>query len=113
MSCLDGDDLDGLVACCDDRILVANQGRHTVRGRNAVRAKYQPILAAFTTRSTFDIEEFVDLGDTVLVTGTFGVAMQPKDTGEVRKTSGRLFLAYARQKNGEWRLICDVDNNAA
>lgn len=111
MTSLDGGDLEGLLDCCDPQIVTANERKPTSVGREAMRDKYAPRIANFSTVSSFDTEHLSVHGDFAIAVGQFGVAATHRTSGEAKESSGRLLLVYRRHADGSWKVIVDVDNN--
>ena len=55
--------------------------------------------------------ETVVSGDWAHQRGTFTVIATPRADGERREVSGNFLRIYARQPNGEWRMIRDMFNS--
>ncbi|KIT16603.1 YybH family protein [Jannaschia aquimarina] len=110
MGALDGGDLEGVLACCHDDIVLANAGSPTDRGLGTMRECYAPRIADFDIRSGWDEETLVVHGGTGVVVGRYAVSMTPKDGGEIREIAGRVALTCVRGADGRWRMLADVDN---
>lgn len=111
MGALDGGDLDGVLACCHNDIVMANGGAPTARGIAVMRERYAPRIAGFDIRSGWQEEALVVHGDTGVVVGRYTVEMTPKGGGEARAVGGRVALTYLRGADGRWRILADVDND--
>jgi uncharacterized protein (TIGR02246 family) len=80
------------------------------------QALVDAMTAAFE-RVKFDeswmpVETVVD-GDMAYQRGTFVVIATPKAGGEPSRTTGNFLRIYARQPDGEWRMVRDMFNSAA
>ena len=110
MGALDGGDLEGVLACCHDDIVMANGGAPTARGIAVLRERYAPRIAAFDITSGWDEEVLCLHGDTAVIVGRYTVSMAPKEGGDARDIAGRVALTYRRDAAGGWKIIADVDN---
>lgn len=110
---LDGGDIERMIASCDSDVITCNNGQALTVGTQAIRDKYEPRIAAFDIRSTYDYEHIKIFGDFAVVVGEFGGEMTDKATGDTRGASGRLLIGYRRNEKGEWKMALDVDNNGA
>ncbi|MEM1250731.1 MAG: nuclear transport factor 2 family protein [Acidobacteriota bacterium] len=113
MQCLDSGNLDGMIATCHPQVLTVSQGRATTLGTEPIRAKFGPRISEFEIRSSFELEHIAVYDSFALVVGTFGGTMRSKSDGSLQRNSGRLVIGYCRDASGSWRMILDVDNDAA
>lgn len=111
MAALDRGDLDTVLALSDDNVLQINAGAPTTIGVDAVRAKYEPRLAASTFTSGWKEEHLVQYGDIGVVVGHYTVSLTSKDDGTQRQINGRLCLTYRRDADGAWKVLADIDND--
>ena len=111
MTALDEGDLDGVLACCHDDIVMANGGAPTARGIATMRERYAPRIAGFDIESGWREEALSVLGDVGVIVGRYTVAMTPKAGAERREIAGRVALTYTRGADGRWRILADVDND--
>ena len=111
MSCMDAGDLDGMLACCDPEVVIANERQPTTVGVDPVRTKYADRLAKSDTKSTFDAEHSAVYDNFAIVIGHFQVDATDKMSGDARVAAGRLTMAFRKDRAGDWKLILDVDNN--
>ncbi|MEP0069746.1 DUF4440 domain-containing protein [Pyruvatibacter sp.] len=109
---LDGGDIERMIASCDPEIITCNNGVPTKLGTQAVRDKYEPLIAGHHIKSGWEYEHIKIHGDMAIVSGFFTGRMTDKKTGDVRGGSGRLVLVYRRIKNGSWKMCLDMDNNS-
>lgn len=110
---LDNGDIEAMVSTCHENTMTVNEKQPVTVGTQAIRNKYIPRIKAAEITSGFDIEEMQDFGGVVVVSGRFYGTMKMRDTGDVRTPEGRLVLVYKRDKSGAWKMILDMDNNAA
>ena len=110
MTCLDGGDIDGLVACCDPEIVVANDGLPTTTGLDTIRERYGPRIEQFSMASKFSAEHVAVYGDVAIVVGRWEVKATDKKSGAVNTAGGRLLLNYRKQRDGAWRIVADINN---
>ncbi len=108
---LSNGDIERMVASCHRDVMTINERQPVTIGTQAVRDKYNPRIAAAEITSGYDIEEFQEYSDTVIVSGRFYGTMKMRDTGEVRNPEGRLVLGYKRDERGAWKMFLDMDNN--
>ncbi len=110
MSSLDSGDLEGVLSCCHDDIVMANGGAPTAAGIEVMRDRYAPRIEQFEITSGWEEEVLKIVGDTAIIVGRYTVAMVPKAGGEETNIAGRVALTYVRSANGAWKIIADVDN---
>ena len=108
---LDSGDLERLVATCDPEVIVCNERRPTLIGIQAFRDKYAPRIEAFKFKSDVEIEEIKLFGDFAIMITHFDVKMTNKETGAQGGGVGRLVIGYRRDRNGDWKMALDIDNN--
>ncbi len=109
---LDSGDIERMLATCDPDNITCNNGQATTIGKQAIRDKYTPLIAAATIKSRFDFEHIKDFRDFAIVVGQFGGEMTDKHNGEVQNSSGRLIIGYRRNQSGDWKMALDIDNNS-
>ena len=110
MSSLDSGDLEGVMSCCHDEIVMANGGSPTATGIDTMRERYAARISQFQITSGWNEETLVLNGDTAVVVGRYTVSMRPKSGGEVNEIAGRVALTYVRDAEDAWKIIADVDN---
>ena len=108
---LDAGDIEAMISVCHANTVTVNENQPVTVGTQAIRDKYNPRIAAAEITSGYDIQELQFFGDVAVVSGRFFGTMKMRDTGDIRKPEGRLVLVYQRDKNGEWKMILDMDNN--
>jgi uncharacterized protein (TIGR02246 family) len=87
----------------------------TLNGRNEI-AKHE--RDQFSQASVGDVQiksdEMQLMGDFAFDRGTFSVSMMPKTAGATPiMQTGRYLVILQRQGDGSWKVIEDIDNNAA
>ncbi len=110
MTSLDKGDLEGVLGCCHEDIIMANGGSPTATGIATMRERYAPRIAQFAITSGWDEETLIVQGDMSVVVGRYTVAMSPKAGGDDMNIAGRVALTYVRDRDGAWKIIADVDN---
>lgn len=113
MIALDSGDLDGLVACCDPEIIIANDGKATGFGLEAIRDKYGPRIEQFSTQSITNLQHLMIHNDIAIAVTQWSSTITDKKSHQTRNAGGRLLLNYRRNQAGEWKVLLDVDNNGA
>lgn len=108
---LDNGDIEAMVSTLHANVMTVNEGQPVTVGSQAIRDKYNPRIAAAEITSGFDIEELQFFDNVAVVSGHFYGTMKMRDTGDIRKPSGRLVLVYQRNEAGAWKMILDMDNN--
>lgn len=109
---LDNGDIERMVASCHPDVMTVNERQPVTIGTQAIRDKFSTRIAAAEITSGYDIENLQIYGDTVIVSGRFYGTMKMRDTGDIKKTEGRLVLGYRRDENGAWKMFLDIDNNS-
>lgn len=112
LTCLDNDDLQGMLDTCDPEVITANEKAPTTIGIEHIRTKYEPRMKAATFNSTFTTEHLAIYDSVAIAVGNFSIQMVDKKSGETKEGTGRLALAYRRHTNGTWKMVFDMDNNA-
>ena len=110
MRSLDGGDLEALMACCHDDIVMANGGSDTAQGIATMRERYGARIAAFDITSGWEEDALVVDGDAAVVVGRYTVDITPKAGGDTQSIKGRVSLLYTRDAAGAWKILADVDN---
>lgn len=110
---LDGGDIERMIATCDPKTVTCNNGIPTKVGTQAIRDKYNPLIAAYNIKSSWEYEHINIHGDMAIITGFFTGEMTDKNTGDVRSGEGRLVIVYRRVEDGSWKMCLDMDNNAS
>ncbi len=110
MGSLDAGNLEGVLACCHDEIVMANGGSPTATGITTMRERYAPRIENYEITSGWDEEVLIVQGDTAIVVGRYTVAMRPKAGGDTQNIKGRVALTYVRSSSGGWVILADVDN---
>jgi len=111
---LEGGNIERMIATCDPKNVTCNNGVPTKIGTQAIRDKYEPLIAAYNIKSEWEYENIQFYGDDMaIVTGFFGGQMTNKISGDVRSGSGRLALVYRRVTDGSWKMCLDMDNNVS
>ncbi|MGK0172001.1 MAG: hypothetical protein ACI9W2_003735 [Gammaproteobacteria bacterium] len=112
-SALDDGDVERMVATCDPEAVTCNERQPTTVGAQAVRNKYAPRIAAASIKSGFDCQHVRVYGDMAIMVGHFTGEMTDKASGEIHRHERRLVLVYRRHDDESWKMILDLDNNAA
>ncbi len=110
---LDNGDIEAMVSTCHKDTMTVNERQPVTIGVQAIRDKYIPRIEAAEITSGFDIEELQVFDNVAVVAGRFYGTMKMRDTGDIRSPEGRLVLVYQCDQNGDWKMILDMDNNAA
>ncbi len=110
---LDDGDIERMIATCDPEVVICNNGKPTKVGTQAIRDKYNPLIAAYHIKSGWEYEHIQLYGDMAIISGFFTGEMTEKSTGEVRGGQGRLVIVYRRIEDGSWKMCLDMDNNAS
>ncbi|MEP2987747.1 MAG: SgcJ/EcaC family oxidoreductase [Parasphingorhabdus sp.] len=108
---LDSGDIEAMVGTCHTDTMTVNEGQPVTIGRQGIRDKYVPRIAAADITSGYDIENLQFFGDVAVASGRFYGTMKMRDTGELHSPEGRLVLVYQRDEKGDWKMILDTDNN--
>lgn len=110
---LDSGDIERMIAICDPNVITCNNGAPTSVGTQAIRDKYNPLIATFHIKSGWEYEHIKISGDTATISGFFTGEMTHKETGDIRRGEGRLVIVYRRIEDGAWKMCLDMDNNAS
>jgi len=113
LDALDSGDVQGLVDCCDDEMITANEYHETAFGAEYTRKKYAPMLQMFKTDSSWVTEKASIHNDIAVIIGHWDTQAKNKETGEVNGMIGRLLLVYRKDpESGKWKIWVDMDNNS-
>lgn len=103
-------DLDTLVTLMTEDGEFWTHSQPALKGRDALRAAFTPILAAYELDQGFDCEEILVEGDLAFVRGTERNRVTPVDGGEPMVQLQRAFSVLLRGKDGVWRFARGMTN---
>ncbi len=96
-------DLDAIVACYTDDVVLMPPGASPLEGADLVRERYRAILAASTLALRAEVDEIRVDGDSASIRGITIGESTPKD-GSGTRTVRDNFLMLMRRDRGEWRI---------
>ena len=102
-------DIDALMTHYTPDAFVALHGQPALRGRDAIRAYFEPKMG--TARVEFDLEfERIEVhGDVAHLVSKYWYTGSPLDGGEPYRDAGRSALLYKRGADNRWRIHLDID----
>jgi ketosteroid isomerase-like protein len=94
----------------DDPVLMA-QDTPAVRGREAIRALYEPVLKEYRFESEGRLMEVEVSGDLGYFWSAYTLAATPRSGGEPVRSSGKSLFIVRRDPAGRWRIARLMDNS--
>lgn len=101
-------DVDGVMMCCTDDIVMMPPNAPAVVGADAVRSWLTEFFAHFAANLTTDTEDLVVNGDLAYARRSYAWTLTPKAGGEPIRESGKTVLIYKRDENGTWKAALDI-----
>src|SRR6185436_2518230 len=98
-------DLDAAVACYTADAEWLPPQEPPVVGRDALRARYASMFAAFQPEITCTIDETWALGDNAAVRGRTGGRLVAREGGTVRALDDKFLMILQRDPDGVWRIL--------
>ena len=104
-------DVDGVMACCSDDVVMMPPNGPVVVGAEAVRAWLAEFLEQFTAELSTTTEDLVVEGDLAYARRSFAWTLTPKAGGEPITDHGKTVLIYKREAGGTWKAALDIWNS--
>jgi ketosteroid isomerase-like protein len=104
-------DVDGVMMCCSDDIVMMPPNAPAVVGAVAVRAWFEGFFEQFEANLTTATEDLVVDGDLAYARRSFAWTVTPKAEGEPIHESGKTVLIYKRDAGGTWKAALDIWNS--
>ena len=111
LKAINDEDIAALSALTTEGHIMLAPNRPAIVGKAANDEVNGRAFEQFDFDETWTPVETVVSGDWAHQRGTFTVIATPKAGGERREVSGNFLRIYARQPNGEWRMIRDMFNS--
>ena len=103
-------DVDGVMMCCSDDIVMMPPNAPAVVGAVAVRAWLGEFFEQFEANLATTTEDLVVDGDLAYARRSFAWTVTPKAGGEPIQESGKTVLIYKRDAAGSWKASLDIWN---
>jgi len=105
-------DIDGLMSVMHEDGMILSQKQPTVVGLDAIRAYFEERAGKPGVTFTDNLQEIRINGDWAFVRGDFLLEIAPWEEGKPGfKRSGRYFVLYEKNAEGDWRMLRDIDND--
>jgi uncharacterized protein (TIGR02246 family) len=104
-------DAAGLSACCSDDVVQLPPNEPAVRGKEAVRARYQAQFDRFACELSVTTEELDIAGSWAFAWGAYNIALTPKDGAPAVRDHGKYLAIFRRQLDGSWKFARDTFNS--
>lgn len=102
-------DIDALMALYMPDAFVALHGQPAMRGRDAIRAYFEPKMGTAEVEFLLDYEQIEVHGDVAHLVSKYWYTGTPLDGGEAYRDAGRSALIYKRDTDGRWKIYLDID----
>jgi ketosteroid isomerase-like protein len=101
-------DVDGVMMCCSDDVVMMPPNAPAVVGADAVRSWLTEFFEHFTPNLETHTENLVVEGDLAYARRSYTWTLTPKAGGEPIKESGKTVLIYKRDEDGAWKAALDI-----
>jgi uncharacterized protein (TIGR02246 family) len=105
-------DLERVMACYDDDVVLMIPGAPLVRGTEALRAYYEGVIAAGVTGAEMRVRQVEALGDAVAEVGEYRMALEPPEGAPVEDV-GKYLVVCRRDGEGKLRFWLDMFHSDA
>ena len=103
-------DVEGVMACCTDDIVLMPPNAPAVVGADAVRPWLAEVFEQFTTELSTTTDDIVVSGDLAYARRSFEWTLEPRAGGERFTETGKVILIYKRGPDGTWKAAVDMWN---
>ena len=104
-------DAAGLAACCSDDVVQLPPNESAVRGREAIRTRYQAQFDRFACELSVTTEELEIAGPWAFAWGAYNIALAPRDGAATIRDHGKYLAIFRRQHDGSWKFARDTFNS--
>ncbi|ROZ99080.1 nuclear transport factor 2 family protein [Gordonia sp. OPL2] len=105
-------DLDGLMACYDDDVVLLLPGVPIIHGADGARAYYDQVMKAGVTGATMTTDTVVERADCVVEVGGYTMDVAPPE-GDPVHDAGKYQIVYRRDDSGRLRIWFDMFHSDA
>ena len=103
-------DAAGLAACCTDDVVQLPPNEPVVRGKEAVRTRYQAQFDRFACELSATTEELAIAGPWAFAWGGYQIILTPVDGAPQIRDHGKYLAIFSRQTDG-WKFARDTFNS--
>jgi uncharacterized protein (TIGR02246 family) len=100
-----------LAACCSEDVVQLPPNEPAVRGREAIRTRYQAQFDRFTCDLSVTTEELEIADAWAFAWGTYKIALTPQDGTLPIYDYGKYLAIFRRQQDGSWKFARDTFNS--
>jgi uncharacterized protein (TIGR02246 family) len=104
-------DATALAACCSEDVVQLPPNEPAVRGKEALRTRYQSQFDRFACELLTTTEELEIAGAWAFAWGTYKIALTPKDGAPSVQDHGKYLAIFRRQPDGSWKFARDTFNS--
>jgi uncharacterized protein (TIGR02246 family) len=104
-------DAAGLAACCADDVVQLPPNEPAVRGKKAVRTRYQAQFDRFACELSAATEELQIAGPWAFAWGAYQITLIPRDGAPPIRDHGKYLAIFSRQTDGSWKFARDTFNS--
>jgi uncharacterized protein (TIGR02246 family) len=104
-------DATALATCCSQDAVQLPPNEPAVRGREAIRARYQAQFDHFACQLAVTTEELKITGDLSFAWGFYGIKLTPTDGGSPVQDKGKYLAIFKRDEDDSWKFSCDMFNS--
>jgi uncharacterized protein (TIGR02246 family) len=97
-------DLDAVLDCYAEEAVLMPPNEPSVRGRDAIRPRYEQLFATFQPRIESVVESSWSRGDRAAECGTTRGELVPRDGSPAKKLDDKYVMHLRRDPDGRWRI---------
>jgi len=111
LAAVNSGDLDSLLECCADDLVLMPPNAQALVSLAAVRLWSEGFFAQFSADLTTTTEDLVVSGDLAVARRAYAWMLTPKADGDPILDHGKAVLVYRREPDGTWKQTHDIWNS--